>query len=548
MQKSKINLKDKKLIFAAWNAANKNDNPFQNWYLPLKDTLGEVILFDTARNYFRFGKEKLKENLLNLIKQNKPDYLLVIMIYDELDPIFFQELKIISPQTIILSLFSDDDWRYEDYSRYYCLGIDYPIVNITDLDTDRGYRKDGIKNYSLSLGMNCKLFKPSSQNKVYTVSFVGRPNSSRIEYIKFLLEQGIAVKIWGDGWENYPEISKAYQGRASAEDLVNITNESKINLSFTQGGYGKLQMKGRIFEAAACNAFTLIEHFDAYKKYYIDQKEIIMFKDKEDLLKKIKFYLHHDKKRNEIAKEAYKKTIKKYNKHKELLSYFKNISLVENELRNKIIFNPQVSVSIINKEDFNNEKIISEKTLNSKFVAFSNKKDSHQYKHFLQIYSLEKTSKKVSCCDAYISDIGLPHYLLFKAKQGSVQANLETFQKCLHISQLLVEKEYFLKNIEKFKKYFLGDPIAIPNEEMAFVSIPLVTINIVPRINSEEYAKIFQMKFLDRLYSLFYQKKIFFHPYPYFLAYKALRDKNLRTELMKNILDKKKLFKIKKGI
>ena len=539
-------LKKKKLLFAAWNATNKNDNPYQNWYLPLKDTLGEVSLFDTAKNYFRHGEKGMQEKLLSLIEQQKPDYLFTIMIYDELDPMFYKEVKKRYPRMIIISLFSDDDWRYEDYSRYYGLFIDYPIVNITDSETDKGYKKDGVKYYSLSLGMNCKLFKPLSIKKRYDVSFVGRPNKSRIDYIRFLLEKDIAVKVWGDGWENYPEVAIAYQGQASAEDLVRITNESKINLSFTQGGYGKLQMKGRIFEAASCKAFTLIERFEIYRKYYQDKKEIVMFTTKEDLLRKIHYYLNHEEERERIAYAAYRRTLKEYNKHQELLSYFKDIISKEKEILSRKLNLFQKKVAVITKDDFYNEKNLRIKVKDMEYVTFTDGGEHHPLQYFLQAYALEKTGKKISCCDAYFSASGLHHYLLFKSKQSSVQDH-SIFQKCVQFPQLFIEKEYFIKHLEIFNK-FGKFPEEIPTESIAFVSIPLVTLYKVPKISLEDFMKLFQMKFLDKLYSLWYHKKIFYHFFPYCLVFQAFKNKHLRTVLMANLRDKKKIGKVKKGI
>lgn len=547
LEKVKKSLKNKKIIFSGWNILRKDDNPYQNWYLPLRDTFDRVISFDTAQNYFRYGKIKMNNLLLNMIAKEKPDYVLFLLIYDEIDPLIFREIKKISPNTITLNIFSDDDWRYEDFSRFYALLIDYPIVNITDYDMDKPYKRDGINNLSLSLGMNCNLFKPVEINKEYDVSFVGRPNKSRVKYIKFLLDNKIKIKVWGDGWGTYPEISEAYIGKASAEEMVNITNKSKINLSFTQGGYGKMQMKGRLFEISACKGFTLVEYFKIYNEYFKENKEIIMFKNEEELLNKINYYLVKRKNREKIASASYLKTLKKYNKHIELLNYFDNIEKHETELKKKIFPVLNRKVYEFNLNILKKEKNLGEIINDFEYISFSsNNSKIHPMKKYLQVYSLEKSGKDISCCDYYVTSKKLKNFLLFKAKQAHVKLKPEYFVKCIYPSQIIVRKKYFIENLSKFIDFLNGKELNLINESnTSFVSIPLLSIKNFPNLEYKEFKNSFQMKFFDKLYSLFYQRKILFHYYPYLLTFLSLKYSALRKVLLENIKDKRKVSKLK---
>jgi len=544
-------LKNKKIIFAGWNVERKDDSPYQNWYLPLRDLFGRVILFDTAKLYFRCGRKAMNEQLLALIKREKPDYVFFLLIYDEINPLLFKEIKKASPDTITLNMFTDDDWRYDDFSRFYALLIDYPIVNITDKDMDKSYKKDGINHLSLSLSMNCKLFKPMEIKKEYNVSFIGRPNKSRVDYIKYLLNKRVSVKVWGDGWENYPEISEAFMGRANAEEIVVITNKSRINLSFTKGGYGKMQMKGRIFEISACKSFSLIEYFDVYKRYFKENKEIIMFKDKKDLLDKIKYYLRDERKRENIAIASYNKTLRDYNKHKEILEYFKNILDNEEEILNKEKFEVKAKTANIGIGENNTLENLKRIVKEADYISFTgNGSIAHPMKTYLQIYSLKKSGKEISCCDYYVSNGILKNILLFKAKQSSVSLNRGAFKKCLFLQQIVVKKEFFLENISKFMSSLSGEELSIIDDKnTSFVSIPLVEINNFPKLDYNDFKKAFQMKFLDTLYSLYYQNKLFFSSYFYFLIFNALfKNKPMLKAIKENLSDRKKLTKLKKGI
>lgn len=546
-------LKNKKIIFAAWKVERKDDNPYQNWYLPLKDLFGKVIAFDTAKHYFHHGKKLMNKKLLDLINKEKPDYVFSLLIYDEIDPLTLQKIRIISPKTITLNMFTDDDWRYDDFSRFYSIFIDYPIVNITDVDMKKPYLKDGIKNLSLSFGMNCSLFRPLNIEKKYDVSFVGRPNASRVSLVKLLLENGININVWGDGWENYLEIRKAYRGHLPAVELVKVTNQSKINLGFTQGGYGKLQIKGRVLEIAACKSFCLLEYFSAYNKYFKEGKELVMFKNNKDLLNKIRYYLKHEKEREKIAEAAHKRMIKQYNKHLELIDYFSEIRRVESQLFNKNLPILKGTVSIISINDINKgDEYINKKIGSAEYVAFKTKNmiEEHPLKLYLQQYALEKTGKEISCCDYYISSGHLENYLLFKARAAFAALEKRDFNLCLNLSQIMIKKEYFLDNLEQFKAALNGEIFSlIEDKNTSFISIPLLSINKILGIEYQVFKKAFQLKFLDALYALYYQKKLLFNPYLYSLIFNSLFNNHFLLKAIKeNLSDKKKLSKFKKGI
>src|SRR3989344_1117816 len=553
LDKIKRYLKNKKIIFAAWNVERKDDNPYQNWYLPLKDLFGETIIFDTAKNYFRYGKILMNKKLLNLVEKEKPDYVFFLIIYDEIDILALQEIKKKNPRIITLNMFTDDDWRYEDFSRFYSLFIDYPIVNITDVDMKSPYIKDGIKKLSLSFGMNCQLFRPIKIKKRYDVSFVGRPNKNRVSLVKFLLDNNIDINVWGDGWENYPQIMKAYRGRLPGEDLVKVNNESKINLGFTIGGYNKLQIKGRVLEIAACKSFCLLEYFSAYLKYFKEEKELVMFKNKNDLMKKIKYFLKNEKYREKIAIAAYERTIRFYNKSLELLDYFKDIKKFEKNLMRKNLPSVIGVVETISLDDIKRgDEFLRNKISEADYIIFekTGNKIDHPFRNYLQQYSLEKSGKEISCCDYYVSSKDLGNYLLFKARVAFATLKKKDFDSCLKIEQIMTTKQYFLNNLNKFKFALNQGKFELINDKnTTYLSIPLVSIEKAPTLNYEVFKRAFQMKFLDNLYSLYYQNKIFSSKYLYRLIFSSIfYNRFLLRIIRENLSDKKKVFKLKKGI
>jgi hypothetical protein len=111
------------------------------------------------------------------------------------------------------------------------------------------------------------------------------------------------------------------------------------------------------------------------------------------------------------------------------------------------------------------------------------------------------------------------------------------------VPQLMFKKDYFMKNIDKIKDFVKGRNLSLI-ENPVFVSIPLLKILKIKNVAFDSLSKSFQMKFLDKLYSLYHQKKIWFSLYPYFLLLSSLKNNFILKSLYLTIRDKDKLNKI----
>ena len=193
-------IKGKKLLFTHWRAKDKQDCPYQNWYLPLTKIFGNIITFDPAKNYFRYGKDEMNKMFLDIVKKEKPDYIFFMLLYDEFYPETLLRIKEISSNSITINLFADDDSRYEDFTRYYILFFDYAIVGVAKENILAPHTRDGIKGITLSHDVNCDIFKPMKVEKKYGVGFYGRANDSRAALVEYLIKVTIPINVCGDGW------------------------------------------------------------------------------------------------------------------------------------------------------------------------------------------------------------------------------------------------------------------------------------------------------------------------------------------------------------
>ncbi len=520
-------LKRKTLLFSIWGAESEGDH-FRSWYFALKKVFKEVILFDPRQKRLEYGPGLMKQKLLDLIEREKPDYFLFLTESSELNIDTIKEINKISHKTKTIVHFGDDDINFEERSRYYALFLDYCLVGQTDYVGE--YRKDGLKNaFPLPTPVSFEEFKPLKVKKKYDVSFIGQPLESRIKLIRFLVKNGIKVNIWGYGWEDYGEFKDLYKGTLDSDEFVKITNESKINLGFSKNQFGKPHFKGRVFQIPACKSFQLVEYFSGYLDYLKEGKEIVMFKDEKDLLEKIKYYLKNEKKREKIAENSYKKVIK----NNDVATMFKRIlgKDLENESSRDL---PKLDkkIILIRKRDMKNIEEVKKKVEDYDYIYFSDGKEkSSEDKNYLQAYSLEKTDRDISCCGYFVYSNILGNYLKLNMVRGFERLGEESFNDLLNINQLMVKRDYFLKNFEKFKSSFSNGKIDfVKKENTSFIKIPLLQIKGLSKVNysrikqlpNENLKDAFQMEFMFKLQSLIYRKKLFLDSYGYKLLMSSL--------------------------
>jgi len=541
-------LKNKTILLSTWGCGDKDHFHRRDWIPLFKKMFGKLIVFTPRDYHYRYGKKALNTEFLRIIQKEKPDYLLF-------GPSFFGQFSIetlvkikeLSPLTKTIMEFGDDDWRFEDWSRYYALFFDYVLTLMKDISI---YKKDKIKRVFFIHGINPDFFKPMNLEKKYDVTFIGRPVADRYDYIKFLKEKGINIKLFGIAWNNYPDLSGIYQKILYDEEFPRVINQSKININFSKTPYNKGsqgQLKMRVLEVTACKSFLLNEYTDKNLDFINDKKEI-NFKNKEELLEKIKYYLKHEDEREKIAKETYNHIVKNYSWEFLFTNFFNELEKDKIRKLNLPEINKKI-ITLSDKELILPAEEIEKKLKDFDYVTFSKEKNkSLEYRNYLQAYSLQITKKQISCCDYYVFSKGLGDYLVSMTKEAFNSLSEEDFCKFLNVNQIMVTKSYFLENFNVFKKLLSGKKIKLINEEnTAFVSIPLVKFKEIPSMNYKSMNKVFHMNFIDDLASIFFQKKII-TPYifSFFLAF--IKNDFIRKYLINYLKDIKALSNIMKTL
>lgn len=495
-----------KILFTQTNYGSAH----QTWYFPFKRLANKLILFDTHWNKILYGKKEMNKKFLEIIEKEKPDYIYMCFGPDEFELNVFLKIREISPKTKTIVAFGDDDVEFEKYSRYILLFIDYGLIH--QKKYMKKYKKEGITNVFEIFGLDTNFFRPLKVDKKYDVTFFGLPlsrESGRYDTIKFLKDNGINVRIYGLGWEKYEDLKDIYSTGMESEKLIEFINQSKINLCLSKNLWGKVHMKNRVLEVGACKSFQLVEHCDEYLDFFKEGKEIIMFKEKEDLIKKINYYLTHEKKREEISTAIYKKIRKNHDVETRLKEIFSLIS--KRRTNHKVLPRIDKKIYFFSKKDLTRSSQDFKKILNDyDYISFTRKgHEALEYKSYLQSYALQKTQKPISCCDYYVYRKGLGDYLYFQTDQAYRNVDHENFTPFLNISQLMMVKRFFLDNLDKIKKAYYGEIDFLNEKNTAFVGFPLLRVRDIRVQKYEVMEKALTFKFFHDLYSKYHTRQIF---------------------------------------
>lgn len=325
---------------------------YYNLYDPLvkmNNSQHQVLLFPFDEIFLKSGRDEMNKELLRTVDREKPDLCFFFLFGDQIDK---QTVKHItdSKKTVTFNWFADDKWRFENFSKYWAPLFDW--VSTDQVSSLPDYEKIGYKNVVVGgWACNHSLYKPMNLPKKYDVTFVGQPHGNRVAIVESLKKAGIKVECFGRGWPN---------GKVSQGQMINIFNQSKINLNFSKcsGDFGpkywakvfvskgsdqkmhlnspldwipnfkslfartQNEIKGRNFEIPGCKTFLITGYAKGLENYYDLEKEMICFYDTSDLVNKIKYYLTHEKEREEIAQRAYERTMRDYTYEKKFNDIF----------------------------------------------------------------------------------------------------------------------------------------------------------------------------------------------------------------------------------
>ena len=337
-----------------------------NLYDSLRHMGHDVLYFDYMTLVQKHGRDGMNRRLLEVSRAEKPDLMMAILFKDEFDPAVLRELSTTIPT---FNWFCDDHWRFDNYSCQWAPCFTWAVT--TAASALPKYAALGHRNVIKSQwACNHSLYRKLDLPLRYDVTFVGQPHGNRRSIIDALRGAGIRVHVWGAGWES-GRISQDDMIRVFNQSRINLnlanasvpvaggteqpepasnafhpglrsrisraldripfgsrmkamtrawrltpghvasTSEGSVAADVSEVGYSE-QIKGRNFEVPGCGGFVLTGRADNLEQYYENEKEIVCFDNRDDLIEKIRYYLAHENERAAIAQAGYDRTLREH--------------------------------------------------------------------------------------------------------------------------------------------------------------------------------------------------------------------------------------------
>lgn len=367
------------------NTAFESDLLRNNLYLSLIGLGHEIIEFDydlreTFKNidstnpeqskFIRKNRLKLSREMLGQIKEAheyKPIDLFFSYFYDScIFPETIDEIRKMGIKTVNFSGSQELQLVKEISSHYdWCL--------IPDKLSLEDYKKIGATPVYCQQAVNPVIYRPHDIPYEYDVTFVGQASNRRSEYIRYLLDQRIDVRVWGLGWQNYSALGRIkslsdkglkilisgviteflnfiessfkkekksriklpYRNTGpvlSDAKMIKMFSQSKINLGLsdtdiTEGITSQTYL--RDIEIPMSGGFYMTQYTKGLEEFFEIGKEIVCYVDKKDMSDKIKYYLRNDSVRETIRQAGYERCLKDHILHKRFEAAFREMELVK---------------------------------------------------------------------------------------------------------------------------------------------------------------------------------------------------------------------------
>ncbi len=301
-----------KILFCAPDAIRPNGEgayAHHNIRASLLQLGHDIVDYDFRRGLRAGGSGQVERELQALLRRERPDIFFHMHCTDEVSP---DLAAFIRDETDALSaaFFSDDDWRLQDSL---AIADRYHLIVTTCQEAVDAYRARGMTDVVYApYACNPALYYPlEGRAKEYDVAFVGQAYRGRPELVEWLKGQGIRVRVWGQGWEEHPRLRDIAGGFLPHHAMLEVFAKSKIvlGMSWVSGDGVTLQIKGRTFEYAACRVFQLTTYDARLNALFQEGEELVFYRDRQDLVEKIRHYLAHGDEREAIARRAYERAL-----------------------------------------------------------------------------------------------------------------------------------------------------------------------------------------------------------------------------------------------
>lgn len=371
-------MSDRKLriFYAAADAATAvvadSKTWYYNLYLPLCDLGHEVIRFDydlsehrrhrdpsvpQQRAFIEENRPKLSRTLLQQIerthRENPIDLFFSYFYSADVLPEAIEEIRRMGIVTV--NWYCNASYQFNLVEE---IAPAYDFCLVPEKFRLADYLRIGATPLYCQEAANPNIYKPYDVSRELDVTFVGQKYGDRPANIRYLLDRGIDVRVWGPHWQGgTPQIPlwRAVGGRVkrflfgneplfrvripaercgpplSDDEMIRMYSRSKINLGFSSVAdttTGIKQVRLRDFEVPMGGGFYMVEYMEELEEFFDIGKEVVCYHDKADLADKIQYYLVHEDEREAIRRAGHQRARRDHTWHKRFQDCFAEMGLM----------------------------------------------------------------------------------------------------------------------------------------------------------------------------------------------------------------------------
>lgn len=368
-----------RIFYAAPNTAHQTCLPqstlwHANLYLPLVDLGHELVVFNYDYTQANFHLDDSVEEHRAFIKRNKPIFGEELLKQvrtahrEKSIDLFFSYFysSYVDPDAILqigkLGITTVNWYCNASYQFHLIqeLAPAYHYCLVPEKFRMEDYRRVGANPIYCQEAANPNIYKPYKTPLEFDATFVGQKYGTRPLYLRYLLDHGIDVRVWGPLWRDAARDRsvRSVLGQAAErflagqrplfwkefprercgppltdEELIQMYSRSKVSLGFSvvAEAFSRRkpvkQVRLRDFEAPMSGAFYLVEFFEELTEFFEPGREIVCFTDPEELLAKTRYYLTHDSERERIRQAGYERCRRDHTWHKRFQAAFREMGL-----------------------------------------------------------------------------------------------------------------------------------------------------------------------------------------------------------------------------
>jgi spore maturation protein CgeB len=130
---------------------------------------------------------------------------------------------------------------------------------------------------------------PSKPEYECDVLIFGTAHADRVPSVRALL-QYFNTHVYGERWDQHGIKSR---GLVFGEESLSVLNSATITAVFCRTRDGHAIIKPYLFDFPAAGALVATDYLPGLERYFMLNREIIVFSSNDELIEKIKYYLDH---------------------------------------------------------------------------------------------------------------------------------------------------------------------------------------------------------------------------------------------------------------